>query len=64
MRRAFDYYKAVAGLVVTSADKIGALLQDAIEQLKTEGKTVAVLHGEELYRRLLRTLPSDSGDRY
>ena len=62
LRRAFDYYKAVAGLLVTSADKIGENLQDAVEKLKTEGKTVGILYGEELYRRLLRVLASDSGD--
>jgi hypothetical protein len=63
LRRAFDYYKAVAGLLVTSADKIGAQLQDAVEKLKTEGKTVAVLHGEELFRRVLHILASETGDR-
>ena len=59
LRIAFDYYKAVAGLLVTSATTIGLQLRDAIEKLKTEGKTVAVLHGEELNRRVLYVLAFD-----
>lgn len=60
--RAFDYYKAVAGLLVTSADKIGAQLQEAIEHLKTDGKAVTVLYGDELHRRVLHVLASRTGD--
>jgi len=62
LRHAFDYYKAVAGLLVTSADKIGTQLREAIEGLKTEGKTVAVLYGDELQRRVLHVLASQTGD--
>jgi hypothetical protein len=63
LRRAFEYYKAVAGLLVTSADNIGEALQLEIEKLRTDGKTVAVLYGEELYRRLLRVIVSDAPDK-
>jgi HJR/Mrr/RecB family endonuclease len=59
LRIAFDYYKAVAGLLVTSATNIGPQLRDAIEKLKTEGKTVAVLYGDELYRRVLHIFASE-----
>lgn len=60
LKRAFDSYKAITGLLVTSADKIGAQLQDAVEKLRTDGKTVAILHGKELYRRVLHVLASET----
>jgi hypothetical protein len=63
LRRAFEYYKAIAGLLVTSADAIGAQLQNAAEKLKTEGKTVAILYGDELYRRVLHILAAETGDK-
>jgi hypothetical protein len=47
---------------VTSADKIGQQLQDAVEKLQTEGKTVGLLYGEELHRRILHILASETGD--
>jgi restriction endonuclease Mrr len=59
LETAFEYYKAVAGLLVTSGRTIGPQLRDAIERLKTSGKTVAVLHGDELYRLILRVLAAD-----
>jgi hypothetical protein len=62
IRDAFDHYKAVAGLLVTSGETLGVELQAAIEKLKTDGKTVAVLHGEELYRLALHVLASDTRD--
>ena len=55
LRQAFDYYKpAVAGLVVTSAERIGPNLKAAVEKIKTDGKMVTVVHGEELYRLIPR----------
>ena len=62
IRHAFDHYKAAAGLLVTSAEELGVQLQEAIEKLKTDGKTVAVLYGDELYRLALHVLASDTGD--
>ena len=62
LREAFSYYKAVAGLLVDSADKIGPQLHDELEKLKTEGKTVAVLYGDALHRRLLHVLATQTGD--
>jgi hypothetical protein len=62
LRRAFDYYKAVAGLLVTSGSTIGPQLKEAAEKLKTEGKTVEILYGEELYRRVLHVIASETDD--
>ena len=39
---------------MTSAETIGPNLNEAVEKMKTDGNTVAVLHGEQLYRLRLR----------
>ena len=59
LRRAFEYYKAVAGLLVTSSIKLGQQLTESIEKLRTEGRTVAVLHGERLYWLILPVLAAE-----
>jgi hypothetical protein len=55
LRRAFEFYRPrpIAGLLVTSAETIGPNLNAAVEKMKTDGNTVAVLHGEQLYRLIL-----------
>jgi hypothetical protein len=63
LRTAFAYYpQAVAGLLVTSATKIGPDLENGLNKLRAEGKIVEVLYSEELYRRVLRLLGSGSHD--
>jgi hypothetical protein len=63
LRTAFAYYpQAVAGLLVTSATTIGPDLERELNNLRAEGKIVEVLHGEELYRRVLRLLGSGPHD--
>jgi hypothetical protein len=63
LRTAFAYYpQAVAGLLVTSAAKIGPDLEKELNKLRADGKIVEVLYGDELYRRVLRLLGSGSHD--
>jgi hypothetical protein len=62
LRRAFNHYNAIAGLLVTSAEKIGRELQDEVDKLRTEGRPVEVLHGAELYRSILHVVASQAGD--
>jgi Restriction endonuclease len=58
LRKAFQYYNAMAGLLVTSAEQLGPDLAAELEKLRSEGRQVAALYGNELYRRVLQVLPS------
>jgi Restriction endonuclease len=58
LRRAFQYYNAIAGILVDSAQKLGSDLSAEIEKLRSEGKQIAVLYGHDLYRRILQILPA------
>ena len=62
IERAFKERGADAGLLVTTGDSLGGDLTKRIDDLKSQGRRVAALFGEELYDRLLGVIVGSKDD--
>ncbi len=62
IKQALEDRNADAGLLVTTGDNLSADLINLIENMKSEGKRVAALYGQELYERLLEAIAVGRND--